>query len=154
MNSHILDVLLASNKTELSVLEAMFDVEPYRSGEVIPLPGSGALDTLALLSKGNIEVKIPHGVGESIICMIYPADMIELNTFVAHTAHKARLYAVGETNILCMSKSKLESMSKSHPLVMYRVAQGIMHNYQNILGRMGSRIAELSDYIYHTNSRI
>ena len=154
MNSLIFDILRTSNKTELAYLEGVFDVEHYRCGEMIPLSASEPLNSISILSKGNIEVKTSHGVGESIICMIHPDDLIELNTFVAYAAHKAKLYAVGDVNILCIGKNKFECLLKSNPLIMYRVAHGIMHNYQNILGRMGSRIAELTDYIYHTNSRI
>ncbi|MDO8208668.1 MAG: cyclic nucleotide-binding domain-containing protein [Gallionella sp.] len=160
MNSIIIDTLHTStitenlNHLELTSIGRMFEVKPYRCGEIFSLSANEPLDNLSILARGQIEVKIPHGMGESIVCILYPGDLVELNTFVSHTAHKAKLYAVGDTNILCMSKCRFENLVQSDPLIMCRVVRGIMHNYQDILGRMSSRIAELTDYIYHTNSRI
>lgn len=160
MNSIIIDTLYASTITEnldhmeLTSIGRMFEVKPYRCGEMITFSANEPLDNLSILAKGQIEVKIPHGIGESIVCILYPGDLVELNTFVSHTSHKAKLYAAADTHILCMSKSRFENLVKSDPLIMCRVVRGIMRNYQDILGRMSSRIAELTDYIYHTNSRI
>lgn len=160
MNSIILDTLHTStitenlDHTELTSIEGMFEVVPYRCGEMISLSACNLQDNLSILAKGHIEVRIPHGVGESIVCTLHPGDLVELNTFFYHTSPKAKLYAVGDTDILFMSKSRFENLVKSDPLIMSRVVYGMMHNYQNILGRMSSRIAELTDYIYHTNSRI
>lgn len=160
MNSIITDTLHASAITEdldpagLTGIEEMFEVAPYRGGEMISLSAYDLSDNLSILAKGHVEVRIPHGVGESIVCTLHPGDLVELHTFVSHTSRNARLYAVEDTDILFMSKSRFENLVKSDPLVMSRVVQGMMHSYQNILGRMSSRIAELTDYIYHTNSRI
>lgn len=160
MNSIIIDTLHTSaitenlNPMELISIEGMFEVAPYRDGEMISLSACDLQDNLSILAKGHIEVKIPHGVGESIVCTLHPGDLVGLNTFVSHTSRKAKLYAVGDTDILFMSKSRFENLVKSDPLIMSRVVHGMMHNYQNILGRMSNRIAELTDYIYHTNSRI
>lgn len=159
MNSIIIDTLHAStiaenlNHTELTCIEGMFEVAPYRNGEMISLSACNLLENLSILAKGRIEVKIPYGVGESIVCTLHPGDLVELNSFVSHNSCKAKLYAVGDTDILCMSKSRVDILAKSDPFIMSCVVYGMMHNYQDILGRMSSRIAELTDYIYHTNSR-
>jgi CRP-like cAMP-binding protein len=108
---------------------------------------------LSILSNGNIKVKVPCGIGESTVCMLSSGDLVDLNGIASSTSTNAKFYAVGNTTVLSMHKSKFDGLVNSHPLMMCRVMHGMMLNLQSVLRRMNSQIADLRNYIYGTNSR-
>ena len=138
--------------TEISSIAEMFEVKGYKSGDTIALSETDTHDNLSILANGSIKVKIPCGIGESTVCMLNHGDLVDLNSLVSSTAN-ANFYAVGDTTILSMHKSKFDGLVNSHPLMMCRVLHGMMLNLQSILRRMNNQIADLKNYIYGANSR-
>jgi signal-transduction protein with cAMP-binding, CBS, and nucleotidyltransferase domain len=134
-------------------IAGMFEIKGYKSGEAVVLSKTEDDDYLSILSNGNIKVKVPCGIGESTVCMLSSGDLVDLNGIASSTSTNAKFYAVGNTTVLSMHKSKFDGLVKSHPLMMCRVMHGMMLNLQSVLRRMNSQIADLRNYIYGTNSR-
>jgi CRP/FNR family cyclic AMP-dependent transcriptional regulator len=140
---------------EVKIIEGLFDVQEYKSGEVIVQPGDARPDNLYILAHGNIEVKIQSGEGESIIHVLKPGDLAGIITFVGGAAAQisATLYAVGTTKVLSLERNKFESLINSHPMIIYRVMRGVARNMHGIVRRANNQSTQLLNYIYRTNGR-
>src|ERR1039458_5055687 len=101
--SLVIDTLRTSTVTDelsddqVQIIEGFFDVQEYKSGEIIVQPGDARPDNLYILAYGDIEVKIKSGDGETIIHVLKPGDLAGMITFVGGAAAQisATLYAVG-----------------------------------------------------------
>ncbi len=140
---------------EVKIIEGMFDVQEYQSGEVIVQPGDAQPDSLYVLAHGDIEVKIKSGDGESTIHVLKPGDLAGMITFVGGAAEQisATLYSVGDTKVLSLERDKFERLINSHPMIVYRVMRGVARNLHGIVRRANNQSKELVNYIYRTNGR-
>lgn len=159
--SLVIDMLRTSTVTDelsdadVQIIEGLFDVQEYISGEVIAQPGDARPDNLYILAHGNIEVRIASGDGESVIHVFKPGDLAGMITFVggASAQISATLYAVGATKVLSLERDKFESLITSHPMIIYRVMRGVARNMHSIVLRANNQSRELSNYIYRANGR-
>ena len=140
---------------EVEIIERLFEVQDYKSGEIIVKPGDKQPDNLYILAHGDIEVKIESGHEESIIHVLKPGDLAGIITFVGGAASdiSATLYAVGKTKVLSMARAEFEKLINSHPMIVYKVMRGVVRNVHGIVRRVNSQSAELSNYIYKTHGR-
>jgi CRP/FNR family cyclic AMP-dependent transcriptional regulator len=159
--SLVMDTLRSSavadelSDNEVKIIEPMFDVQEYESGEAIVHPGDAQPDNLYVLAHGDIEVKIRSEDGEATIHVLKPGDLAGMITFVGGTAAQisASLYAIGDTKVLSLEREKFESLINSHPMIVYRVMRGLARNIHSIARREHSQSAELRNYIYRANGR-
>jgi CRP-like cAMP-binding protein len=157
----VIDTLRTSTITEelsdaeVEIIEGLFEVQDYKSGEIIVQPGDKQADNLYILAHGDIEVRIESGSEESTIHVLKPGDLAGIITFVggAATDISATLYAVGKTKVLSMARAEFEKLINSHPMIVYKVMRGVVRNVHGIVRRVNSQSAELSNYIYKTNGR-
>jgi CRP-like cAMP-binding protein len=157
----VIDTLRTSTITEelsdaeVEILAGLFDVRDYKGGDVIVQPGDEQPDNLYILAHGDIEVKIQSTEGASTIHVLKPGDLAGMITFVGGAASQvsATLYAVGNTKVLSLERTKFETLINSHPMIMYRVMRGVARNMHGIVRRMNTESAELSNYIYRTHGR-
>ena len=140
---------------EVEILAGLFEVHDYKSGETIVQPGEPQPDNLYILAHGDIEVKIQSAEGKSTIHVLKPGDLAGMITFVGGAASQvsAMLYAVGDTKVLSLERSKFETLINSHPMIVYRVMRGLARNMHGIVRRMNTESVELSNYIYRTHGR-
>lgn len=140
---------------EVEVIEGLFGVEDYKSGDKIVQPGDKQADNLYILAHGDIEVRIASAHEESIIHVLKPGDLAGIITFVGGAASdiSATLYAVGNTKVLRMARADFENLINSHPMIVYKVMRGVVRNVHGIVRRVNSQSAELSNYIYKTHGR-
>jgi CRP/FNR family transcriptional regulator, cyclic AMP receptor protein len=159
--SLVMDTLRTSTITEelsddeVRIIEGLFVVQDYKSGDIIVQPGDKQPDNLYILAHGDIEVKIESEGKESIIHVLKPGDLAGIITFVGGAASdiSATLYAVGNTKVLSMARAEFEKLINSHPLIVYKVMRGVVRNVHGIVRRVNSQSVELSNYIYRTNGR-
>jgi CRP/FNR family cyclic AMP-dependent transcriptional regulator len=159
--SLVMDTLRTSTITEelsddeVRIIEGLFEVQDYKSGEIIVQPGDKQPDNLYILAHGDIEVKIDSEGKQSIIHVLKPGDLAGIITFVGGAASdiSATLYAVGKTKVLSMARAEFEKLINSHPMIVYKVMRGVVRNVHGIVRRVNSQSAELSNYIYRTNGR-
>ena len=159
--SLVLDTLRTSTITdelsdaEVEVIKGLFNVQDYKSGEIIVRPGDAQADNLYILAHGDIEVRIASGEEESTIHVLKPGDLAGVITFVGGAASdiSATLYSVGKTKVLSMARAEFEKLINSHPMIVYKVMRGVVRNVHGIVRRVNSQSAELSNYIYKTNGR-
>jgi CRP/FNR family cyclic AMP-dependent transcriptional regulator len=140
---------------EVKIIEPMFDVQEYESGDVIVQPGDAQPDNLYVLAHGDIEMKIKSDDGESTIHVLKPGDLAGMITFVGGASEhiSASLQAIGATKVLCLERGKFEGLINSHPMIVYRVMRGVARNLHGIVRRENSQSAELKNYIYRANGR-
>jgi CRP/FNR family cyclic AMP-dependent transcriptional regulator len=139
---------------EVKIIEGLFNVQEYKSGEVIVQPGEAGQDNLYILAHGNIEVKIESREGESIIHVLKPGNLAGMITFVGGAAHiSATLCAVGSTKVLSLERDKFESLINSHPMIIYRVMRGVARNMHDIVRHANNQSTQLLNYIYRANGR-
>jgi CRP/FNR family transcriptional regulator, cyclic AMP receptor protein len=159
--SLVMDTLRTSTITdelsdaEVEVIKGLFNVQDYKSGEIIVQPGDAQADNLYILAHGDIEVKIASGEEESTIHVLKPGDLAGVITFVGGAASdiSATLYSVGKTKVLSMARVEFEKLINSHPMIVYKVMRGVVRNVHGIVRRVNSQSAELSNYIYKTHGR-
>ncbi len=159
--SLVMDTLRISTITEelsnaeVEIIEGLFEIQDYNSGDVIVQPGDEQPDNLYMLAHGDIEVRIESGTEESIIHVLKPGDLAGIITFVGGAASdiSATLYAVGKTKVLSMARVEFEKLINSHPMIVYKVMRGVVRNVHGIVRRVNSQSAELSNYIYRTHGR-
>jgi CRP/FNR family cyclic AMP-dependent transcriptional regulator len=159
--SLVIDTLRTSTITEelsddeVKIIEGLFEVQDYKSGEIIVQPGDKQPDNLYILAHGDIEVKIDSEGKQSIIHVLKPGDLAGIITFVGGAASdiSATLYAVGKTKVLSMARAEFEKLINSHPMIVYKVMRGVVRNVHGIVRRVNSQSAELSNYIYKTHGR-
>ncbi len=159
--SLVMDTLRTSTITEelsddeVRIIEGLFEVQDYKSGDIIVQPGDKQPDNLYILAHGDIEVKIESEGKQSIIHVLKPGDLAGIITFVGGAASdiSATLYAVGKTKVLSMARAEFEKLINSHPMIVYKVMRGVVRNVHGIVRRVNSQSAELSNYIYKTHGR-
>jgi CRP-like cAMP-binding protein len=159
--SLVIDTLRISPVTEelsdaeVEILAELFEVQEYKSGDVIVKPNDVQHDNLYILASGDIEVKIESTEEKTTIHVLKPGDLAGMITFAGGAASQisATLYAIGPTKVLSMQRLKFESLLNSHPWLVYRVMRGIIRNMHGIVRRVNSESSELSNYIYKTGGR-
>lgn len=159
--SLVMDTLRTSTITEelsddeVKIIEGLFQVQDYKTGDIIVQPGDKQPDNLYILAHGDIEVKIDSEGKQSIIHVLKPGDLAGIITFVGGAASdiSATLYAVGKTKVLSMARAEFEKLINSHPMIVYKVMRGVVRNVHGIVRRVNSQSAELSNYIYKTHGR-
>jgi len=159
--SLVMDTLRTSTITEelsdaeVEILAKLFEVQDYKSGDIIVQPGDKQHDNLYILAHGDIEVKIESGGEKTTIHVLKPGDLAGIITFVGGAASdiSATLCAVGTTKVLSMARAEFEKLINSHPMIVYKVMRGVVRNVHGIVRRVNSQSAELSNYIYRTHGR-
>lgn len=160
--SLIIETLQAStlsqelNEAELEILSSLFEVQEYKSGEIITPPTSETNDSLYVLAHGDIEVKIESAEEQSSsIHVLKKGDLAGMITFVGGPASlaTATLQAVGDTQVIGMECHKFESLINTHPLIIYKVMRGIVRHLHGITRSMNVQSSELSNYIYRAHGR-
>jgi CRP-like cAMP-binding protein len=140
---------------EIEILARLFEVKDYKAGAVIVQPGDDQPDNLYILAHGDIEVRIRSGTEETNVHVLKPGDLAGIITFAGGAAAhiSATVYAVGDTKVLSLARSKFETLINSHPMIVYRVMRGVVRNVHGIVRRINSESAELSNYIYRIHGR-
>ena len=143
------------NDAEMHIIEGLFEVQDFKTGDIIVQPKDTQPDNLYILAHGDIEVRIANGNEESTIHVLKPGDLAGIITFVGGAASDitATLYAVGNTQVLSLSRARFEKLINSHPMIVYKVMRGVVRNVHGIVRRVNSQSAELSNYIYRANGR-
>ncbi len=158
--SLVIDTLRISTITEeltdaeIEILEELFDVMSYKSGDLIVQPGDKKQpDNLYILASGEIQVKIFSGDGEAAIHTLKPGDVAGIITFVggAPSQHSASLYSQGETQVLSMSSAKFDALVCSRPMTAHKIMRGIIRYVHGIVRNMNARSSELNNYIYRNS---
>jgi len=143
------------SEAEVEILAELFEVQEYKASDVIVEPKDDQPDNLYILASGDIDVKIESNGEQSTIHILKPGDLAGMITFAGGAAShvSATLYAVGDTQVVSMSRARFETLINSHPMIVYRVMRGIIRNMHGIVRRVNSESAELSNYIYRTGGR-
>ena len=158
--SLVIDTLRISTITEeltdaeIEILEELFDVMSYKSGDLIVQPGDKRQpDNLYILAHGEIQVKIPSSDGDAAIHTLKPGDVAGIITFVggAPSQHSASLYSQGETQVLSLSSAQFDALVCSRPMTAHKIMRGIVRYMHGIVRNMNAKSSELNNYIYRNS---
>lgn len=158
--SLVIDTLRISTITEeltdaeIEILEELFDVMSYKSGDLIVQPGDKKQpDNLYILASGEIQVKIFSSDGDAAIHTLKPGDVAGIITFVggAPSQHSASLYSQGDTQVLSMSSAKFDALVCSRPMTAHKIMRGIVRYVHGIVRNMNAKSSELNNYIYRNS---
>lgn len=153
--SDVIETLQASpvtknlSDTGLHKIAAVFQKRSYAPGTSINNTEAGDANQFAILARGTISVKVPHGVGESTVCILKPGDLVDGSPHLS----AANLYAESDTQIISMSHEQFDGLVRAHPALMCHVIDGMVYNMRSILLRTNHLIADLKDYIYASHTR-
>jgi CRP-like cAMP-binding protein len=158
--SLVIDTLRISTITEeltdaeIEIFEGLFDVLNYKAGDLIIQPGDRRQpDDLYILAKGEVQVKIASGDGDTVIHTLKPGDLAGIITFVggAPSQHSAALHAVGETQVLSLPSAKFDALVCSRPMTAHKLMRGIVRYVHGIVRNMNAKSTELNNYIYRNS---
>lgn len=155
--SLVIDTLRASTLSdglgdaEVEILAELFEVNDYKDGEVVISPEDPRTGNLCVLAQGHIEVRVLAGEEESTVYVLNPGDLTAMITFVGGAASQisATLYAAGDTRVLSLAQSQFENLVNTHPMIVYRVMQGVARQVHGIVRRVNQQSAELCNYVCH-----
>ncbi len=137
-NNIIADLVTCRNLDDAEVL--------IREGDVS--------NELYLIVSGSLAVTRETGDGKWIsLHLLRASDMAGELGFIDDLPHSATLRAIGPTQVVSLSRDKLEGLINSHPKIVYLVMRAIVREVHGILRRMNFQHIELTNYITKENGR-
>jgi CRP-like cAMP-binding protein len=122
-------------------------------GELLVREG-GTNDQLHLIVSGALGVVRNAGTAEEVALFALTAgDLAGELSFLDDTVHYASLVVRGPTQVISLSREKLESLLDAEPLIVYRVMRAIVRAVHAIQRRLSAQSVELSNYIYKQHGR-
>ncbi|HHH38229.1 MAG TPA: cyclic nucleotide-binding domain-containing protein [Sedimenticola sp.] len=124
-----------------------------RDGDVLIEEGHKN-DDLFIVVDGTLEVSKSVGGGEHItLQLLRKGDMAGELGFIDELPHTADLRAIGDCEVLALSRADLEGFLTTDPEIVYRVMRAIIRTVHGILRRMNMQYVEMTNYISKTHGR-
>jgi CRP-like cAMP-binding protein len=141
------------NDEERRILAGAMTLRDLKQGEVLVQEGS-ADDHLYVVVSGVLGVVKGAGMEEEItLNAIRPGNMVGELSFLDGASRYASLVALGDTQVLGLSRADLEGLLETNPKVVYHVMRAIVRVVHEIQRRMSMQTAELTNYLYKTHGR-
>jgi CRP-like cAMP-binding protein len=141
------------NDEERRILAGAMTLRDLKQGEVLVQEGS-ADDHLYVVASGVLGVVKGAGMEEEItLNAIRPGNMVGELSFLDGASRYASLVALGDTQVLGLSRADLEGLLETNPKVVYHVMRAIVRVVHEIQRRMSMQTAELTNYLYKTHGR-
>lgn len=146
---------LASELTveESEALSNIITVRTLKNDEF--LIKEGETDScLYMVAQGALAVVKSTGLGDWItLHVLKEGDLAGELGFVDNREHTASLRAIGEAQIFALERQDFESLLENHPRIVYHVMRAIIRAVHDILRRMNTQHAELTNYITKSHGR-
>jgi CRP-like cAMP-binding protein len=141
------------NDEERRILAGAMTLRDLKQGEVL-VPEGSADDHLYVVVSGVLGVVKGAGMEEEItLNAIRPGNMVGELSFLDGASRYASLVALGDTQVLGLSRADLEGLLETNPKVVYHVMRAIVRVVHEIQRRMSMQTAELTNYLYKTHGR-
>lgn len=155
----VLDALRASRlATELSsdqcrLLAGAMTARSLADGDVLVHEGTTD-DRLHLIVAGALAVVRNAGKAEeTTLFALTPGDLVGEMSFLDDSVHYASRVARGPTQVISLTRERIESLLAVDPWIVYRVMRAIVRTVHEIQRRLSVQQAELSNYIYKQHGR-
>ena len=141
------------NDDERRILAGAMTLRDLKQGDVLVQEGS-ADDHLYVVASGVLGVVKGAGMEEEVtLNAIRPGNMVGELSFLDGASRYASLVALGDTQVLGLSRADLEGLLETNPKVVYHVMRAIVRVVHEIQRRMSMQTAELTNYLYKTHGR-
>jgi CRP/FNR family transcriptional regulator, cyclic AMP receptor protein len=139
---------------QCAVLANLVTVRSLADGEILVRQGASD-DRLYVIVSGALAVARQREVdGEWItVHVLTKGDLAGELGFMDGRPHYAALRASGPTQVLCLSREKLESLLEREPVIVYRVMRAIFRVVHVVLNRLAMQTSELTNYIYKVQGK-
>jgi CRP-like cAMP-binding protein len=122
-----------------------------RDGDVLIEEGHRN-DDLFIVVDGTLEVSKSIGGGDHItLQLLRIGDMAGELGFIDDLPHTADLKAIGNCEVIALSRADLEAFLETDPEIVYRVMRAIIRTVHGILRRMNMQYVEMTNYISKTH---
>jgi CRP/FNR family cyclic AMP-dependent transcriptional regulator len=141
------------DQSECEVLAGLVTLRDLADGEVLVREGT-ADDYLYVVAKGTLGVyRNVGGDNQVMLATLSNGDLAGELGFVDGTERHASLVAVGGTRVIGLRREALESLLKSHPVIVYHVMRAIIRTVHVIQRRLSAQAVELTNYIHKQHGR-
>lgn len=146
---------LASELTDAQcrVLADAMTARTLADGEVLVREGSTD-DRMHLIVTGALAVVRNAGkTEETALFALTPGDLAGEMSFLDDSVHYASRVARGRTQVISLTRDRLESLLAVDAWIVYRVMRAIVRTVHEIQRRLSVQQTELSNYIYKQHGR-
>jgi CRP-like cAMP-binding protein len=134
-------------------LSKIMEPRELKDAEVLIEQGKRS-ETMFIIAEGGLAVeRTTSGGDELVLHILKPGDLAGELGFIDGTEHSATLRAKGDTTVVCLKRSSLESILSSKPDLVYGFMRGVVRTVHRILREMNLQYVELNNYITKTHGR-
>ncbi|MBF0613108.1 MAG: cyclic nucleotide-binding domain-containing protein [Magnetococcales bacterium] len=129
---------------EAKVLAEIVELRQLFSGE--PLTTEHSLDaTLYCIVSGSLSVsaETENTVGKSSLHLLEAGDLAGEFGFVEDVQRTATLRAVGETEVICLSRNKFNEVVQIYPMIGYKLLRTLVRSIRFLLLRMNVQYMDM-----------
>jgi len=139
--------------TEAEVLGALFRVRELANDEFLIEEGTTDSELHVLLT-GKLDV-VKHAGSDEItsLAVLREGDLAGELSFIDGHQHTVGLRALGDSQVLSLSREDFEKIVDEQPRLVYKVMRAIARSTHRIVHRMNSEFIELNNYIFKQHGR-
>lgn len=134
-------------------LSEIMQSRKLKDGETLIEQGQSN-DTMFVVAEGALAVeRTTSGGDELVLHVLKVGDLAGEMGFIDGSEHSATLRAKGDTTVVCLQRSALESILRPKPELVYGIMRGVVRTVHRILREMNLQYVELNNYITKTHGR-
>jgi CRP/FNR family cyclic AMP-dependent transcriptional regulator len=141
---------------EISILAGLITVQYFEAREFPDdLHDHQLKEALMILVEGEIEVSAMVNNEPVLLNLETPGDLARIISFVGGNLMNvsARIKVKRNSAILLLQRTKLESLLKSHPSIVYCVMRNLVRHVHGVARRKNAEKEQLSNYFFRMNGR-
>ena len=141
------------SEADCKVLAALMQARRLADGEIACEEGQ-ADSRLHLVVRGALGVarRDPDGSWRNLHVKT-AGELVGELSFLDGVPHFAALRALGDTEILSLSREQFEGILQDHPWIVYRVMRAILRDTHSLQRSMSMQAIELTNYIFKQHGR-
>ena len=135
----------------LGVLTEIAEIKTLKNGEYLAIEGDED-GYLYIIMSGTLKdlKKMPDGEPE-ILCRLMENELAGISGFVDHQKRLADMQAVGDTEVIAISRDKFRQLTNAQPEAVYKVMCALVRESLEIVKRLDDNIVELNEYFKKVN---
>lgn len=152
-NSGLVENLL---EFEINILAGLITVQYFEAKEFLDeLHDHQLKEALMILVEGKIEVSAMVNNEPVLLNLETPGDLARIISFVGGNLMNvsARIKVKRNSVILLLQRTRLESLLKSHPSIVYCVMRNLVRHVHGVARRKNAEKEQLTNYFFRMNGR-
>lgn len=152
-NSGVVENLL---DFEINILAGLIKVQYFEAREISAEPYDQLFnEALMILVEGEIEVRARVNNEPVLLNLVTPGDLARIISFVGGNLMNvsARIKVKKNSAVLLLQRTRLESLLKSHPSIVYCVMRNLVRYVHGVARRKNAEKEQLTNYFFCMNGR-